>query len=44
MQQLSASGRGGLQVIGFAGNSAPDHLDHLYALGDWFARWDLDRR
>ena len=33
MQQLSATSRGRLHVLGYAGNSAPDHLDHLYALG-----------
>jgi hypothetical protein len=38
MQQLSETRRGGLYVAGFAGNSAPDHLDHLYALGDVFKR------
>lgn len=36
MQQLSDSGRGDLRVLGFAGNSAPDHMDHLYALGAWW--------
>ena len=41
MQQLSDSGRGGLRVLGFAGNSAPDHLDHLYALGAWLRRVGL---
>jgi hypothetical protein len=35
MQQLSDSSRGGLRIVGYAGNSAPDHLDHLYALGHW---------
>jgi hypothetical protein len=34
MQQLSEAIRGGFHVSGFAGNSAPDHMDHLYALGD----------
>lgn len=43
MQQLSDSGRGGLHVLGFAGNSAPDHMDHLYALGDWLRRLDVLR-
>jgi hypothetical protein len=43
MQQLSASSRGRLMVLGFAGNSAPDHLDHLYALGEWLDRWKVDR-
>jgi hypothetical protein len=36
MQQLSEAGRGRLRVIGFAGNSAPDHMDFLYAFGRWF--------
>ncbi len=38
MQQLSETSRGGFTVLGFAGNSAPDHLDHLYALGEWLDR------
>ncbi|MEW6322808.1 MAG: hypothetical protein AB1635_17190 [Acidobacteriota bacterium] len=41
MQQLSATSRGGFTVRGYAGNSAPDHLDHLYALGAWLAEWGL---
>ncbi len=32
MQQLSEARRGGLRVLGFAGNSAPDHVDQLHAL------------
>lgn len=32
MQQLSEARRGNFHLAGFAGNSAPDHLDHLYAL------------
>ncbi|MGE0463120.1 MAG: hypothetical protein AB7Q16_17280 [Vicinamibacterales bacterium] len=43
MQQLSDSGRGSLRVLGFAGNSAPDHMDHLYALGNWLRRLDVLR-
>jgi hypothetical protein len=38
MQQLSRAGKGGFQVLGFAGNSAPDHIDHYYALDDFFDR------
>lgn len=38
MQQLSEMRRGGLYIAGFAGNSAPDHMDHLYALGEVFKR------
>lgn len=32
MQILSDTRRGRLRVLGFAGNSAPDHVDHLHAL------------
>lgn len=35
MQQLSAAGKNRFAVRGFAGNTAPDHVDHLHAL-DWF--------
>jgi hypothetical protein len=35
MQNLSEAKRGAFVLLGFAGNSAPDHLDHLYALGDY---------
>lgn len=35
MQQLSDARNGGFRVLGFAGNSAPDHLDHLHALPAW---------
>ena len=37
MQQLSETARGQFRVIGYAGNSAPDHMDHLYALGGWLS-------
>jgi hypothetical protein len=43
MQQLSAARAGGFVVAGFAGNSAPDHLDHLYAIGDWLREWNVVR-
>lgn len=43
MQQLSNSRRGHFRVLGFAGNSAPDHIDHLYALGEWLRRLDILR-
>ena len=32
MQQLSQAQKGRLQLMGYAGNSAPDHMDHLHAL------------
>lgn len=35
LQQLSEAARGGLVVMGFAGNSAPDHIDHLHAMPEW---------
>jgi hypothetical protein len=35
MQQTSAAHGGRLSLLGFAGNSAPDHVDHLHAL-PWF--------
>lgn len=31
MQQLSRVEKGGLTILGFAGNTAPDHIDHLHA-------------
>jgi hypothetical protein len=33
MQQLSEARSGRFTLLGFAGNSAPDHVDHLHALG-----------
>jgi hypothetical protein len=38
MQQLSEARQGGLRVLGYAGNSGPDHLDQLHALPE-FLRW-----
>jgi hypothetical protein len=38
MQQLSEVKEGQFQVAGFAGNSAPDHVDQLHALSD-FLKW-----
>ncbi len=35
MQQLSSARKNRLEVMGFAGNTAPDHVDHLQALY-WF--------
>ncbi len=43
MQQLSAARAGGLVISGYAGNSAADHLDHLYAIGDWLREWGAVR-
>jgi hypothetical protein len=38
MQQLSETSAGRLELLGFAGNSAPDHIDHLHALPELLAR------
>jgi len=38
MQQLSVAKRGRFELLGFAGNSAPDHVDHLHALSAWWKR------
>jgi hypothetical protein len=35
MQQVSEVRRGRLAVFGFAGNSAPDHLDHFHGMSTW---------
>jgi hypothetical protein len=35
MQQISAARQGRFRLLGFAGNSAPDHIDHLHALPEW---------
>jgi len=35
MQQLSEVKTGKLIVLGYAGNSAPDHLDHIHALPEF---------
>ena len=36
MQQLSEVDVKGLHVRGYAGNTAPDHVDHLQAMPGWF--------
>ncbi len=38
MQQTSEARAGGFTLLGFAGNSAPDHIDHLHALPTWLGR------
>ena len=32
MQQVSETTAGNLSILGFAGNTAPDHIDHLHGL------------
>lgn len=38
MQQLSEVHAGGFTLLGFAGNSAPDHVDHLHGMPEFLAR------
>ncbi len=38
MQQLSETRQGRFLLLGFAGNSGPDHIDHLHGLYDWLRR------
>lgn len=38
MQQLSEARRGSFELRGYAGNSAPDHVDHLHALPELLRR------
>lgn len=38
MQQLSETRAGRFELLGFAGNSAPDHVDHLHAMPEFLAR------
>ncbi|HSJ07461.1 MAG TPA: hypothetical protein VK936_12220 [Longimicrobiales bacterium] len=40
MQQLGEARSGRLLVQGFAGNSAPDHMDHLHGLPEFLRRFD----
>jgi hypothetical protein len=37
MQQLSEVRERGFALLGFAGNSAPDHIDHLHAMPEFLA-------
>ena len=38
MQQLSESRAGRFELLGFAGNTGPDHIDHLHAMPELLAR------
>ncbi len=42
MQQLSETSRGGFRVLGFAGNSAPDHLDFIHGFWRWLEEIPFD--
>jgi hypothetical protein len=37
MQLLGRTRSGGFEVLGFAGNSAPDHLDHLHGMAGFLS-------
>jgi hypothetical protein len=41
MQQLSLIDAKGLHIRGYAGNTAPDHVDHLHAMSEWFKLLDI---
>ncbi|MES2179142.1 MAG: hypothetical protein V4550_14875 [Gemmatimonadota bacterium] len=38
MQQLSEAHRAGVEILGFAGNTAPDHIDHLHGMPEFLRR------
>ena len=38
MQQLSEVRAGRFELLGFAGNSAPGHIDHLHAMPEFLVR------
>jgi len=38
MQQISEASKGHLAVLGFAGNTAPDHIDHFHGLSYFLSR------
>ena len=38
MQQLSETRSGRLSILGYAGNSAPDHVDHFHAIGTFLSQ------
>lgn len=38
MQQLSEARAGRFELLGFAGNAGPDHIDHMHAMPEMLAR------
>jgi hypothetical protein len=38
MQQIGETVRGNLAVLGFAGNTAPDHVDHFHGMPEFLRR------
>lgn len=43
MQQISEVRSGGLAILGFAGNTGPDHIDHLHGLGGFLVQMENRR-
>jgi hypothetical protein len=44
MQQLSEVRRGRLTILGFAGNTGPDHIDHLHGLKEFLVQVERNGR
>jgi hypothetical protein len=44
MRQLSRVDKKGFHVLGYAGDSAPDHVDHLHAMPEWFGLLGLKQK
>ncbi len=44
MEQLSAVDKKGFHVRGFAGDTAPDHVDHLHEMPAWFGLLGLKHK
>jgi hypothetical protein len=42
MQQLSVVDAKRFHIRGYAGNTAPDHVDHLHAMSEWFKLLDIE--
>jgi hypothetical protein len=42
MQRLSEVRRGRLTILGFAGNTGPDHIDHLHGLTEFLTQVERD--
>jgi hypothetical protein len=42
MQQISEVRKGRLTILGFAGNTGPDHIDHLHGLVEFLSRVERD--
>jgi hypothetical protein len=42
MQQLSEVRQGRFEILGFAGNTGPDHIDHVHGMPDFLGR--IERR